>query len=71
VTSSKVHYGGNTKDHNRGIAFRGKSYAWTNAIDCNTNGNITVVMTLQPKGKEHPMVTMKDNRIWIGKESNN
>lgn len=56
VTSSKVYYGGNTKDHNRGIAFRGKSYAWTNAIDCNTNGNITVVMTLQPKGKEHPKV---------------
>lgn len=70
VTSKKVHYGGNTKDHNRGIAFRGKSYAWTNAIDCTTNGNITVVMTLQPKGKEHPKVTMKNNRIWIGKKPN-
>jgi hypothetical protein len=71
VTSTKVHYGGNTKDHNRGIAYRGKSYARTNAIDCNTNGNITVVMTLQPKGKEHPKVTMKNNRIWIGKKPNN
>jgi hypothetical protein len=56
VTSSKVHYGGDTKDHNRGIAFHGKSYAWTNAIDCNTNGNITVVLTLQPKGEEHPTI---------------
>lgn len=67
VISSKVHYGGNTKDHNRGIAFRGKTYEWTNAIDCTTNGNVTVVMTLQPKGEEHPKVTMKGNRLWIGK----
>ena len=71
ITSTKVHYGGNTKDHNRGIAFRGKTYEWTNAIDCTTNGNITVVMTLQPKGKEHPKVTMKNNRIWIGNKPNN
>lgn len=56
VTSSKVRYGGDTKDHNRGIAFHGKSYPWTNAIDCTTNGNITVVITLQPKGERHPAI---------------
>ncbi len=70
VTSSKVHYGGNTKVHNKGIEYHGKSYAWTNAIDCNTNGNITVVLTLQPKGKAHPKVTMKDNKILMKKEPN-
>ncbi len=70
VTTSKVYYGGNTKVHNRGIEYHGKSYAWTNAIDCNTNGNITVVLTLQPKGKAHPTVTMKDNKILIEKEPN-
>lgn len=67
VTSSKIQYGGDTKDHNRGIAFHGKSYAWTNAIDCTTNGNITVVLTLQPKGKEHPQVIRNiENQITVG-----
>ncbi len=67
VTSTKVHYGGDTKDHNRGIAFRGKSYFWTNAIDCNTNGNITVVMTLQPKGAKYPeVIRKKDGQISVG-----
>lgn len=65
VTSSKVHYGGDTKDHNRGIAFHEKSYVWTNAIDCNTNGNITVVITLQPKGKMHPTVILENGQIRI------
>ena len=69
VTSSKVHYGGDTKEHSLGISYHGKSYEFTNAINCNTHGNITVVLTLQPKGKEHPKVTMKNNRMWIDKIS--
>jgi hypothetical protein len=67
VSSSKVHYGGNTKDHNLGISYHGKSYGFTNAIDCTTNGKITVVLTLQPKGKEHPPVGKEgEDTITIG-----
>jgi hypothetical protein len=66
VTSSKVHYGGDTKDHNKGIEYHGRSYAWTNAIDCLTNGNITVVLTLQPKGKTQPKVLQEKGKIKVG-----
>ncbi len=69
ITSSKVRYGGETKRLNLGIAYRGQSYEYTNAIDCNTNGNITVVLTLQPKGVKHPVVEINESgRIRVGKE---
>ncbi|HEX2975731.1 MAG TPA: hypothetical protein VHO68_07320, partial [Bacteroidales bacterium] len=60
VTSEKVRYGGETTDHNRGIGFHGAKYLYTNAIDCKTDGRITVVFTLQPKGKPHPAVKLTD-----------
>jgi hypothetical protein len=67
VSSRKVHYGGNTLQQNNGVAFNGKNYSWTNAIDCNTKGKITVVLTLQPKGSLHPQVSLtKDSQIVIG-----
>ncbi len=67
VSSSKIHYGGDTKEHNSGISYQGKSYAFTNAIDCKTNGKITVVFTLQPKGKEDPSVRKQSaDTITIG-----
>ncbi len=68
VTSSKIYYGGNTKVHNKGIEYHGKSYAWTNAIDCNTKGNITVALTLQPKGKTHPQVKQENGKIQAGEK---
>jgi len=62
ITSERVHYGGKTVQQNNGIAYQGKFYKWTNAIDCNTKGKITVVFTLQPKGKVHPQVIMTKER---------
>jgi hypothetical protein len=62
ITSKKVHYGGNTIQQNSGIAYNGKNYSWTNAIDCNTNGKITVVFTLQPKGAAHMQVSLTEDR---------
>ncbi len=66
VTSSKVHYGGDTKEHNRGIAYQGKSHEYTHAIDCKTHGNITVILTLQPKGKKQPVIKKINGQINIG-----
>jgi hypothetical protein len=67
VSSSRVHYGGDTKEQNSGISYHGKSYAFTNAIDCSTNGKMTVVLTLQPKGKAHPQIRKeRENTISIG-----
>jgi len=67
ITSEKVHYGGSTIQNNGGIAYMGKRYDWTNAIDCNTNGNIRVVFTLQPKGGVHPPVGLtKDHLVKVG-----
>jgi len=67
ITSEKVHYGGKTIQNNGGIAYLGKRYDWTNAIDCNTNGKIRVVVTLQPKGGVHPSVSLtKDHLVKVG-----
>jgi len=67
VTSEKIHYGGNTVQNNSGIAYNDRAYNWTNAIDCNTKGKISVVFTLQPKGAEHPPVSLvNDQQIKVG-----
>lgn len=67
ITSKKVHYGGNTVQQNSGIAFNGENFSWTNAIDCNTNGKITVVFTLEQKGVNHPSVSLtKERYVKVG-----
>jgi hypothetical protein len=67
ISSGKLRYGGATTRLNRGIEYRGKSYDFTHAIDCKTNGNICVVLTLQPKGKAQPVVQrVAANKIMVG-----
>ena len=51
VTIGKIRYGGSTIKHN---TFYGKKYSHNKTIDINCNGNIKVVMTLQPEGVPHP-----------------
>ncbi len=54
VKVGKVRYGGSTQDHNPGIGFGGKYYSYNKTIDIACDGNITVIMTMQPKGDKHP-----------------
>lgn len=51
VTIGKVRYRGSTITHN---TFYGKKYSHNKTIDITCDGNIKVVMTLQPKGVPHP-----------------
>ncbi|WKN44631.1 hypothetical protein [Tunicatimonas pelagia] len=69
LDTGKVPYGGKTKQHNFGIIYQGKSYPFSRYIDVLCDQNITVVMTLQPKGKTHPKVISKDEEIWVGEKA--
>ncbi len=59
VRISRVRYGGPTVANNPGIGYQGNQYADNQAIDIMCDGNITVVMTLQPAGKRHPKIEEK------------
>lgn len=66
VSQTKIRYGGITDRLNPGICFDGICYEYSRAIDVMCDGDITVVMTLQPEGKSHPHVAFdKDNRVII------
>jgi len=54
ISIGKATYGATTVANNTGIAFKGKKYTHTKTIDIACDKNITVIMTLQPKGKSHP-----------------
>jgi hypothetical protein len=56
VEVGKVRYGGSTVEHNSGIGFGGSYYGYNKTIDIACDGNITVVMTLQPKEVKHPRI---------------
>jgi hypothetical protein len=56
IETGKLRYGGTTEDHNPGIHYEGKAYTHSRYIDVYCEGDITVVMTLQPKGRKHPAV---------------
>jgi hypothetical protein len=58
VHVGKVRYGGSTIENNSGIGFGGNYYGYNKTIDIACNGNITVVMTMQPKGVKHPRIDM-------------
>lgn len=64
--TTTLRYGGDTRDNVAGIGYRGKYYENTTAIDCKCNGNIMVVITLQPVGKEHPQVTFRNQKLTVG-----
>ena len=60
VYTSQVRYGGSTKVRNPGIGFGHRSYAFSKAIDIACDGDITVVITLQPIGKAHPKIELQN-----------
>lgn len=66
IRTTTLRYGGDTREHVSGIGFKGKYYANTTAIDCKCDGNIIVVLTLQPKGREHPLVLIRGKKLLIG-----
>ncbi len=59
VSVNQVRYGGTTVANNTGIGFGSERYEHSKAIDISCDGNITVVMTLQPAGKVHPDVNIQ------------
>ncbi len=66
ISTTTIRYGGDTQENVAGIGYKGKYYANTTAIDCKCNGNIMVVLTLQPNGKEHPEVKLHGNKLMVG-----
>jgi hypothetical protein len=66
ISTTTLRYGGDTRDNVAGIGFKGKYYANTTAIDSKCNGNIMVVITLQPGGKPHPAVVYRNNKLSVG-----
>jgi hypothetical protein len=68
LRTGQVTYGGETVRLNPGIGYRGKSYKHTKWVDVETDGEITVVLTLQPKGQKHPRVEAgaKANTVVVG-----
>ena len=70
IDTGRVRYGGSTVRNNPGIRYHGKSYTHSKWLDVNCDGNITVVMTLQVKDKNHPSVIFDEakHKITVGKE---
>ncbi len=68
LDTGKVPYGGQTKQHNLGIVYQGQAYQFSRYIDVFCDNNITVAITLQPKGQSHPVISSKDSRIQIDGE---
>ncbi|NJO70087.1 MAG: hypothetical protein HC830_13110 [Bacteroidetes bacterium] len=66
ITTTALRYGGDTQENVSGIGFHGRYYANTTAIDCKCNGNIIVVFSIQPKGKEHPDVVFRNKKLLVG-----
>ncbi len=65
MKTGKVRYGGSTVRNNPGIWYRGNSYTHNNWIDVYCDGDITVVLTLQPAGNTHPRVVQQGKRILV------
>ncbi|WP_194774827.1 hypothetical protein [Pararhodonellum marinum] len=70
IQTGKNRYGGETVRLNPGIHFRGKTYSHTHWIDVYNEGQIVVVLTLQPKGIVHPTVEMMPSgkEVSVGKQ---
>jgi hypothetical protein len=68
INTGKVRYGGETVRHNGGIHYRGQNYIYNNWIDIENDGEITVVLTLQPQGRKHPEVNLgaSDHEVLVG-----
>lgn len=67
INTGQVRYGGQTVDHNPGFLYKGKSYEHTKWLEVACAGEIAVVLTLQPRGRKHPSVSVLPwSRIQIG-----
>ena len=71
LQTGQVKYGGETVNHNTGINYRGGNYKYNNWVDIENEGNIVVVLTLQPKGRKHPEVSAgaSEHEILVGGQS--
>lgn len=65
---SKVRYGGTTIEHNPGIQYFGSTYEFLTSLSYQINNHVLVVYTLQPSGKEHPLVKYNSftNTVSVG-----
>ncbi len=57
-------YGGKTVRHNPGIRFGGKTYSNSRWIDIECEANLTLLITLQEAGKEHPDIRPLQSNGW-------
>lgn len=55
INSGKVRYGGETIRLNTGILFQGNQYAYSKYVDLEIDRKVVVIMTMQPKGRTHPI----------------
>ena len=71
IDTGRVRYGGPTIRNNPGIRYLGKSYTHSKWLDVKCDGDITVVMILQVKGKKHPSISHKraNNEVMVGEKS--
>jgi hypothetical protein len=67
VKTSLVNYNGTTTENASGIPYKGKRHPKIIAIDVAMEGEIMIVMTLQPAGSKHPSnQLMQDGSIKVG-----
>jgi hypothetical protein len=57
ITIERIRYGGETTDHNPGIGFNNDRYEYCKVINVTCERNITVVLTMQPGGRDHPEIS--------------
>lgn len=69
IRTGKQRYGGDTERLNKGIVYQGKRYDYSTWVDAIIDKNVTVVMTLQTKGKPHPNVQFAEEQIKVGKKT--
>jgi hypothetical protein len=69
IESDLVRYGGETKRHNPGIWYQGKSYTHSRYIDVYCDGKVNAVISVQPAGEAHPEVVLSSpTQVMVGKE---
>ncbi|WP_114748231.1 hypothetical protein [Pleomorphovibrio marinus] len=67
ITTGLLRYGGQTVRHNTGIQYDNKRYPESRFVDVEIDKEVTVVMTIQPKGKPHPPIDLPHkDKITIG-----
>lgn len=55
VHTGQVRYGGETVRLNTGILYQGDRYAFSKFVDLNIDSDVIVVLSIQPKSRQHPV----------------